>query len=90
MMPSSTPMVMVPTPSQFGSSVISEMAMALKAMTRPSEGAEVLEQHHGQLRGLRPPDELRPACSTPFTCRDSTMAVRSEKLSSTIATPRMA
>ncbi len=89
MTPSSRPMINVPTPSHFGSPVASETAMAPKAMRRPARAPRSSSSTTGS-SGVFARRTNWGHVFDPFTFRDSTMAVRSEKLSSRIDTPRMA
>jgi hypothetical protein len=88
MTPRSTPIVTVPTPSHIGSSVTSVMVMALSAITRPVSAPRSSSRTTGSsgvfARRTNCGQELRP-----LTARDSTIAVRNEKHSRTIATPRI-
>ena len=74
----------VPTPSHTGSPVSDRQPDPRQREDQAEQRAQVLQQHHRQLRALRLPDELPPA--TAPLIRSLHDAVRSEKLSSTIAT----
>ena len=76
----------VPTTSKQRFPVISDSATPNEGEDQADEGGEVLEQHHRQLGRLGPADELSTHDASPRTWLVSLIAVRSEKLSSTIAT----
>ena len=77
MTPSSMPIEMVPSASNAGLSVSDGQPDAEQREHQPDQRAEVLQQHHRQLRHLGLADELPPG-PEPFSGRDSTMAVRNE------------
>ena len=80
-------MARVPTPSKRGVAGDHGQADAGEREDQAEQGAEVLEQHHRQLGALGAADERDPALVPLHVGRASRTAVRSEKVSSTIATP---
>ena len=80
------PIAAVPMPSQTPSPVIRVSDDADQREDQAEQRAGVLEQHDRQLRGLGPADEVAPRRSCRGSWFDSWIAVRNEKLSSTIAT----
>ena len=82
---SSRPIIAVPATSQYWFSVIERQRDADEREDQAEQRREVLEQDHRQLGLLGPPDE-RQYDALPRTLLVSMIAVRNDKLSSTIAT----
>ena len=78
---------MLPSASQRGLPVISARLMPTSANEQADERAGVLEQHDGQLGALGGADEAPPRTALRDWDRPRACAVRSDRPSSTIATP---